>query len=841
MKLRLAHKVLLLIAVPIVFQFGFLVLLGAFLAMLDHYQDVEHDATEALQISDRIHIAFHQRLLLYGMYRATHNKAYEKNYRDNDASLDSDFKRLGQLWEDDPLKINALNSMRRANMSVSQFASTMMVRSGKEEYLSDLMGGPMGMLVLRRYLNQGQEPEIEQVLREVEESQVDAERRMKNIARNINYVLIFGALFSVITSIASGLLFSSSITERLKRVLRNIRSMESRQPAVPIADGFDEIADLDSAITRTAKQIRDAEDFQSATARIVAQELERPLDTIAMAFEQLRTTGFDNLNAKGASRLQEVNAEVDRLRKLVDDLLVLDTIRSAGYDLNIQQFDLADTACEAARVVLEFASSRNISIECHTESSLAYGDPQRVLQVAVNLLSNAIKFSAEQSIVEVSTRTNENGMAELLVKDTGAGIPEDFQSRIFGRFQQALENRAIEKKGSGLGLAICKRLVEAQHGQMGFTSAIGAGSTFWLSLPVNPEMAPPVAATAPARASRGSGFNLQMKGLALVLLPLGVQLITIGALWLILNSATDNISELTRSRELASMHTEIVKSMVRETYFSMLVNAADNPEDRTNAKVEETKLARFVGELRTISGSNAELLANCGEMDKMVARLEKLLKEVRDADPDMTAATWFGAKRGAETEKLLTQTQVPLEGAMRHQAAVVQSRTLAQSDTRHKLELILVCSALLSALVSGGLGLLLVKSLTRRAQLVVSNTVRLRDRQPLAEPIAGDDELAFVDRAFYDAANKLIELERFKQELVSITSHELRTPLTSLLAFADLVGAGVFGTLSEAGENMLNVARSQVSELIAIITNLLDSEKKRSSKLETKFTQTVPD
>jgi signal transduction histidine kinase len=114
--------------------------------------------------------------------------------------------------------------------------------------------------------------------------------------------------------------------------------------------------------------------------------------------------------------------------------------------------------------------------------------------------------------------------------------------------------------------------------------------------------------------------------------------------------------------------------------------------------------------------------------------------------------------------------------------------------------------------------------------VLVSNTVHLQKREPLAKPLSGVDELAYIDTAFHEAAEKLTELERFKQEMVSVTSHELRAPLTSLLAFSDLAGSGVFGALTERGEQLLRKARRCASDLIALITDLLDSEKMQAGK-----------
>lgn len=125
---------------------------------------------------------------------------------------------------------------------------------------------------------------------------------------------------------------------------------------------------------------------------------------------------------------------------------------------------------------------------------------------------------------------------------------------------------------------------------------------------------------------------------------------------------------------------------------------------------------------------------------------------------------------------------------------------------------------------------MVTRKLAFRVDHVVQNTRNLIDRKPLFPPLPGTDEIAFVDRSFYEAANHLIQLEQFKQEIIAITSHEFRTPLTSLLAKVDLIQVGVFGALNESGWTVARKARKNISFLIVLITNLLDLEKIQSGK-----------
>jgi signal transduction histidine kinase len=109
-------------------------------------------------------------------------------------------------------------------------------------------------------------------------------------------------------------------------------------------------------------------------------------------------------------------------------------------------------------------------------------DPDRLMQVLTNLLSNAAKFSAPGADVRIRLRPGATAI-RIEVEDSGPGIPETFKARIFEKFAQADASTTRRFEGSGLGLSIARKLTEAMGGTIGFSSAPGQGTTFFIDLP----------------------------------------------------------------------------------------------------------------------------------------------------------------------------------------------------------------------------------------------------------------------------------------------------------------------------------------------------------------------
>lgn len=224
--------------------------------------------------------------------------------------------------------------------------------------------------------------------------------------------------------------------------------------------------------------------LKSEFVSTVSHELRTPLASVRGALGLLAGGVAGPLTESLGQMVDIALSNVERLSRLVDDILDVEKIDSGRMALHLAPLPLAPLLAHAEVSNRPFVTPLGIRVEIDAAPELVvHVDPDRFQQVMTNLLSNAAKFSPPGGLVTVRARALAAGRVRLEVHDDGPGIPAEFRDRIFERFSQADGSDRRRHGGTGLGLSIVKGLVDRMGGAVAFTSEPGHGTTFVVELP----------------------------------------------------------------------------------------------------------------------------------------------------------------------------------------------------------------------------------------------------------------------------------------------------------------------------------------------------------------------
>ena len=228
---------------------------------------------------------------------------------------------------------------------------------------------------------------------------------------------------------------------------------------------------------------REAEEAKSEFVSIVSHELRTPLTSVKTSISVLMKGAAGKITEPMRELCEIALRNLDRLVRLVDDLLDLSRIQSDPASIELVPVSVKKAADGAVDAVRGFAQERQVRLECGVsdDATFVMADPDRLEQVIINLLSNAIKFSPPQACVALRW-WNEREATVLEVCDEGPGIPSDQLDTIFEKFKQLETSAARRQGGVGLGLAISHTLVEHFGGDLWAESEEGCGSRFFVRL-----------------------------------------------------------------------------------------------------------------------------------------------------------------------------------------------------------------------------------------------------------------------------------------------------------------------------------------------------------------------
>ena len=254
---------------------------------------------------------------------------------------------------------------------------------------------------------------------------------------------------------------------------------------------------------REAKQTAETADrAKSDFLSRMSHELRSPLTAILGFAQLLQINRQQNLTTLQKECVDHITNGGSHLLELINDVLDLAGIESRRLRLSINPVLILDTLNSVRGTVLPLAKEAGVTLEISAPETIVYvrADDLRLRQVLINLLSNAIKYNRPAGGVALSVPSTPEGRVRFVVRDTGIGIAPERWKDLFRPFERlGAEHTSVE--GTGIGLALSRQLVEAMSGTIGFTSAPGQGSTFWVELPAEATCGAPTEATQAAEAA----------------------------------------------------------------------------------------------------------------------------------------------------------------------------------------------------------------------------------------------------------------------------------------------------------------------------------------------------
>lgn len=292
---------------------------------------------------------------------------------------------------------------------------------------------------------------------------------------------LWAGLIALAVSVVIAVLLARSVYRPVQRITRAADEMAQGQYSQEVAvAGPPEIKSLAHAFNHMARQVRQSQQRLRDFLADVSHELRSPLTAIR-GFSEAMVDGTATDSEAQSRSARIIHDESVRMMRLVDDLLELSRIESGQVQMSREPIDLPGLLEHCGELFAMRAEEKGVALKTETvHLPTVVGDIDRLEQVFSNLLDNALKHTPEGGDVRVFARHPSPGFVEVVVTDTGPGVPQDELPHVFERFYQA---DGTSQTGTGLGLAIAREIVRAHGGDIEAASPPGGGAQFTVRLP----------------------------------------------------------------------------------------------------------------------------------------------------------------------------------------------------------------------------------------------------------------------------------------------------------------------------------------------------------------------
>lgn len=309
----------------------------------------------------------------------------------------------------------------------------------------------------------------------------DANAILNNVR---NQVLVF-TLFSIVAVILLAPLFANRLIRPIQKLKAGTLDIEKGnfEKRLEIKTG-DELEELGSAFNNMAEGLKKLQELREEFVFIAAHELRAPVTVIKGYISMVLEGDTGPIRQKMKSFLVQVQHANERLLQLVEDLLEVARSEAGKIVIEVGPVDIRKPILATVQEVEQLAKEKSIGVNYQApEAPHVLGNEGRIKEIMVNLVGNAIKYTASHGHVWIFHEMREKELVTN-VKDDGYGIPQEAQSKIFGKFYRVESPETRDVTGTGLGLFIVKQLVEKMHGKIWFESEKAKGTTFSFSLPI---------------------------------------------------------------------------------------------------------------------------------------------------------------------------------------------------------------------------------------------------------------------------------------------------------------------------------------------------------------------
>jgi signal transduction histidine kinase len=295
------------------------------------------------------------------------------------------------------------------------------------------------------------------------------------VAERNGMPLVPAALTGMLVALAFVQLLARGLTAPLREMARASRAMARGEYGVRVRD---EVGELARAFNAMAAELAETDRQRRDLVANVSHELRTPITALQAKLENVA----DGVEEADAETVRTMLAQVERLGRLVAQLLDLSRLESQAEPFDRRPFEVGDVLdAVAGEARMHVPQGVTLDVE-HGQGLVATGDPERIHQVVANLVENAVRHSPVPGEVEL-TASPANGMVRVTVTDHGPGIPPGEAERVFERFYRSDRARSGNDGGAGLGLAIARWIVDLHGGAIRVEEAEPHGCRMVVELP----------------------------------------------------------------------------------------------------------------------------------------------------------------------------------------------------------------------------------------------------------------------------------------------------------------------------------------------------------------------